>query len=57
LPHRGSVHLLVPTHVCPTVNLAERFIMVAPNKEGLYDVESIEEVTARAHGCMLAEAE
>ena len=57
MPHRGSVHLLVPTHVCPTVNLAERFIMVAPNKEGLYDVESIEEVTARAHGCMLAEAE
>lgn len=28
VPERGALHYVVPTHVCPTVNLAETMILV-----------------------------
>ena len=44
LPPRGSHVFIVPRHVCPTVNLAERVLCIEP--DGSVRVES---VAARAH--------
>ncbi len=42
-PHRGDVLLLVPRHVCPTVNLAEQAVVVDGG------MTRLEPVSARAH--------
>ena len=44
LPPRGEVLLIVPRHVCPTVNLAEHAILI---EDG--EVSGIVEITARGH--------
>jgi len=44
LPARGAALLLVPRHVCPTVNLAEQAVLVEPG-----DRPRIVPVLARAH--------
>ena len=43
-PSRGTLLLLVPRHVCPTVNLAERAILVCGGR-----LREIVAVSARAH--------
>ena len=43
-PARGTELLLVPRHVCPTVNLAEQVVLVEPGKE-----PRVVPVAARAH--------
>jgi D-serine deaminase-like pyridoxal phosphate-dependent protein len=43
-PERGSACLLIPRHVCPTVNLAEEALLV--ESDGSY---SVVRVSARAH--------
>jgi D-serine deaminase-like pyridoxal phosphate-dependent protein len=48
-PARGTELLLVPRHVCPTVNLAEQAWVIDPDS----DEVSIQEVTARAHDLQL----
>jgi D-serine deaminase-like pyridoxal phosphate-dependent protein len=47
-PPRGTGLLLVPTHVCPTVNLAERAVLVEP--DGSWRAA---EVSARSHELLL----
>mmetsp|Transcript_41065 Transcript_41065/g.66052 ORF Transcript_41065/g.66052 Transcript_41065/m.66052 type:complete len:430 (+) Transcript_41065:1428-2717(+) len=43
----GSGHLLVPSHICPTVNLAEKAVIIdGDENETLY---SVTDVRARAH--------
>lgn len=44
LPERGATFLLVPRHVCPTVNLAERAVLVESG-----ELRAIVPVSARAH--------
>ncbi len=51
LPPRGTELLLVPRHVCPTVNLAETFLLVERDQEA-----SVVEVAARAHDLLAPEA-
>ena len=48
LPARGTELLLVPRHVCPTVNLAEQAILVENG-----EVREIAPVSARAHDLLL----
>jgi D-serine deaminase-like pyridoxal phosphate-dependent protein len=48
LPPRGTELLLVPRHVCPTVNLAEQAILVENG-----EVREIAPVSARAHDLLL----
>lgn len=48
IPPRGKVLLLVPRHVCPTVNLAEQAVLVEAG-----EVREIAQVTARAHDLLL----
>jgi D-serine deaminase-like pyridoxal phosphate-dependent protein len=48
LPARGTELLLVPRHVCPTVNLAEQAILVEGG-----EVREIAAVSARAHDLLL----
>jgi D-serine deaminase-like pyridoxal phosphate-dependent protein len=48
LPPRGTELLLVPRHVCPTVNLAEQAILVEAG-----EVREIAPVSARAHDLLL----
>jgi D-serine deaminase-like pyridoxal phosphate-dependent protein len=48
LPARGTELLLVPRHVCPTVNLAEQALLV---EDG--EVREIAPVSARAHDLIL----
>jgi D-serine deaminase-like pyridoxal phosphate-dependent protein len=43
-PERGEVLMLVPRHVCPTVNLAEEAVLVEGGR-----VVSTVPVSARAH--------
>ncbi len=43
-PERGTTCMLVPLHVCPTVNLAEQAVLI--ESDGSY---SVVEVSARAH--------
>jgi D-serine deaminase-like pyridoxal phosphate-dependent protein len=47
-PARGSVLALVPEHVCPTVNLAERAVLIEPDRSW-----TVVEVAARAHELLL----
>lgn len=49
-PRRGEALLLIPRHVCPTVNLAEQALLV--NGDGSADVIDI---TARAHDLLTGE--
>ncbi len=50
LPPRGTELLLVPRHVCPTVNLAETFLLVERDQQ-----VSVVEVAARAHDLLVPE--
>ena len=43
-PNRGDALLLIPKHICPTVNLAEQALLIKP--DGTHEVIEIE---ARAH--------
>ena len=47
-PRRGTELLLVPRHVCPTVNLAEQAILIEGG-----DVIEVVPVSARAHDLLL----
>jgi len=48
LPPRGTELLLVPRHICPTVNLAERAVLL----EG-HELVGVVDVAARAHEVLL----
>ena len=50
-PERGCGLMLIPRHVCPTVNLAEEALLVAGG-----EVRSIVPVSARAHETWLGPA-
>jgi len=43
-PKRGDVLLLIPKHVCPTVNLAEQALLVKSDASA-----EVIDITARAH--------
>ena len=43
-PARGTPLLLVPAHVCPTVNLAEQAVLIEHG-----EIQQVVDVTARAH--------
>ena len=50
VPARGEQLLVVPTHVCPTVNLAERMVLLDEDeKDGTPRVVGTAAVTGRAH--------
>ena len=51
LPPRGTELLLVPRHVCPTVNLAETLLLVERDQQA-----RVVEVAARAHDLLAPEA-
>ena len=51
LPPRGTELLLVPQHVCPTVNLAETLLLVERDQQA-----RVVEVAARAHDLLAPEA-
>ena len=56
VPGHGEEFYLVPRHVCPTVNLAARAIVMDrdPSTGELF-LHSVAEIEARAHDTMLSE--
>ena len=63
MPERGSLQFVVPTHVCPTVNLAETMILAdrqphdggsgEDDWEGFAGIVGAVPVAARAHEALL----
>lgn len=55
LPQRGSVQYLVPRHICPSVNLAEKAVIMDRGENGELFFHSLSEIEARAHDTLLGQ--